>query len=223
MVPSKEFEALTQFYKGKITESALLNKAGRLAAEEHLILRNKKIPANTAMKMVKPRATERARLTKRIRLGPGSGGGPDPTLGDKEGIADAPLEKMLHRILKSVEQPRRPPLPPRPRPGPRPGPGPRPAPRPGPTPKPGPAPKPHSTPKTSRIPIPYDTPRTSRLGDKENDSPAVSKFKRAVRGVARGTEKVLEATGKGRELQKLKPRRGWESWEPQGGKNKKRV
>ena len=39
MVPAKEFDQLVQYYKGEITENALLNKAGRLAAESHVILR----------------------------------------------------------------------------------------------------------------------------------------------------------------------------------------
>ena len=56
MVPTREFERLTDNYKGQISESALLNKAGRLAAEQHLILKNPKIPDATAVKMLKPLA-----------------------------------------------------------------------------------------------------------------------------------------------------------------------
>ena len=56
MVPTREFERLTDYYKGQISESALLNKAGRLAAEQHLILKNPKIPDATAVKMPKPLA-----------------------------------------------------------------------------------------------------------------------------------------------------------------------
>ena len=33
MVPTKQFDQLVQYYKGEITDNALLNKAGRLAAE----------------------------------------------------------------------------------------------------------------------------------------------------------------------------------------------
>ena len=47
-----------------------MNKAGRLAAEQHLILKNPKIPGATAVKMLKPLAREQTRLAKRIRLGP---------------------------------------------------------------------------------------------------------------------------------------------------------
>ena len=37
MVLAEEFDRLSNYYQGKITESALLNKAGRLAAEQQLI------------------------------------------------------------------------------------------------------------------------------------------------------------------------------------------
>lgn len=70
MVPTREFERLTDYYKGQISESALLNKARRLAVEQHLIFKDPKIPDATAVKMVKPLARQQVRLIKRIRLGP---------------------------------------------------------------------------------------------------------------------------------------------------------
>ena len=69
MIPTQEFERLQDFYKGKITQSALLNKAARLATEKHLIIKNPKIPDATAVKLIKPLAREQGRLTKRIRTG----------------------------------------------------------------------------------------------------------------------------------------------------------
>ena len=39
MVLVEEFKQSQDYYKGQLTESALLNKAGRLATEEHLILK----------------------------------------------------------------------------------------------------------------------------------------------------------------------------------------
>ena len=56
MVPTQEFERLQDYYKGQISQSALLNKAGRLAAEKHLILSNPQIPDATAVRMTKPLA-----------------------------------------------------------------------------------------------------------------------------------------------------------------------
>ena len=44
MVKPEEFQQLIQYYKGQITDSALLNKAGRVAAKEHIIVNNPKLP-----------------------------------------------------------------------------------------------------------------------------------------------------------------------------------
>jgi len=103
MVPAKNFENLTQYFKGQISDSTLLNKAGRVAAKKHIILTSKKIPAATAVKMAKPLARQQCRLTKRIRLGPGgSTGGNEPIDLDNndEGMVEGPLENMLRKIIK---------------------------------------------------------------------------------------------------------------------------
>ena len=97
MVPTQEFERLQDYYKGQISQSALLNKAGRLAAEKHLILSNPKIPDATAVRMTKPLAREQARLTKRIRTGtriPAGTGMPS------EAMVDSPLENLLKKIIE---------------------------------------------------------------------------------------------------------------------------
>jgi len=52
-----------------MTESALLNKAGRLAADQHLILRDKSIPDSMAVNIIKPMTTEQGRLIKCVRTG----------------------------------------------------------------------------------------------------------------------------------------------------------
>ena len=62
MVPMDEVNRLSSYYQGQVTESALLNKAGRLAADQHLILRDKSIPNSMAVKLVKPMALEQGRL-----------------------------------------------------------------------------------------------------------------------------------------------------------------
>ena len=97
MVPIQEFERLQDYYKGQISQSALLNKAGRLAAEKHLILSNRKILDATAVRMTKPLAREQARLTKRIRTGtciPAGAGMPS------EAMVDSPLENLLKKIIE---------------------------------------------------------------------------------------------------------------------------
>jgi len=103
MVPVQEFNQLQDYYKGKLTENALLNKAGRLAAEEHLILNDPNIPASVAVKMVKPIAREEGRLVKRLRTGTS---GPIAYQGteEPEGMADAPVENLLKKILKGVNK-----------------------------------------------------------------------------------------------------------------------
>ena len=99
MVPVQEFKRLQDYYKGQMTENALLNKAGRLAAEEHLILKDKRIPDSMAVKMTKPLSSEQGRLAKRIRTGKT---GPMTFQGteEPEGMVDAPVERLLKEIIK---------------------------------------------------------------------------------------------------------------------------
>ena len=99
MVPVREFKRLQDYYKGQMTENALLNKAGRLAAEEHLILKDKRIPDSMAIKMTKPLSSEQGRLVKRIRTGKT---GPMTFQGteEPEGMVDAPIERLLKEIIK---------------------------------------------------------------------------------------------------------------------------
>ena len=97
MVPTQEFERLQDYYKGQISQSALLNKAGRLAAEKHLILSNPKIPDATAVRMTKPLAREQARLTKRIRTGTRIPAGAGMS---SEAMVDSPLENLLKKIIE---------------------------------------------------------------------------------------------------------------------------
>ena len=99
MVPVQEFKRLQNYYKGQMTENALLDKAGRLAAEEHLILNDKRIPDSMAVKMSKPLSSEQGRLVKRIRTGKT---GPLTFQGteEPEGMVDAPVERLLKEIIK---------------------------------------------------------------------------------------------------------------------------
>ena len=104
MVPVNEFKQLENYYKGQITESALLNKAGRLAAEQHLILKDKSIPDSIAVGMTKPMAVEQDRFVKRIRTGKR---GPPVYQGteEPEGMADGPTENLLKQIIKGLDRP----------------------------------------------------------------------------------------------------------------------
>lgn len=103
MVPVQEFNRLKDYYKGQMTENALLDKAGRLAAEEHLILKDKRIPDSMAIKISKPIASEQGRLVKRLRTGKT---GPLTYQGteEPEGMVDAPVETLLKQIVKGVKK-----------------------------------------------------------------------------------------------------------------------
>ena len=57
MVPGQEFKQLQEYYKGQMTENALLNKVGHLATEEHLILKDKWILDRMAVMITKPLST----------------------------------------------------------------------------------------------------------------------------------------------------------------------
>ena len=104
MIPVIELKQLENYYKGQITENALLNKAGRLAAEQHLILKDKSIPPSIAVNMTKPLASEQTKLVKRIRTGKG---GPTVYQGteESEGMADGPTENLLKQIIKGLDRP----------------------------------------------------------------------------------------------------------------------
>ena len=99
MVPSEELNQLSNYSQGKITESALLNKAGRLAAEQQLILEDKSIPDSLAVRMVKPMALQQGRLVKRVRTGTAQPAKYEGTE-EPEGMADAPIERLLKDIVE---------------------------------------------------------------------------------------------------------------------------
>ena len=71
MVPTSDYNNLVNYYKSRITESTLLNKAGRLAAERHRILADPTIPNATALAMTKPKAKELRRNPLGARVTPG--------------------------------------------------------------------------------------------------------------------------------------------------------
>ena len=106
MVPTSDYNNLVNYYKSRITESTLLNKAGRLAAERHKILADPTIPDSVALAMTKPKAKELSRLTKRIRTGGRTHG--TTVTRDKDEDDDAmlvsPLENKLDKILRATEK-----------------------------------------------------------------------------------------------------------------------
>ena len=201
MVPVQEFKQLQNYYKGQITESALLNKAGRLAAEQHLILKDKRIPDSLAVKMTKPMALEQARLVKRVRTG---SAGPTvyKSTEESEGMADGPIESMFRQIIKGVKKEPTSPVRIKQEP---------------------------ATPSTSgikkevpsKIPIPKKplskAPTTTQAPKPSRKSKGV--FRQSLEGALSGAVKSLSKGKKPKcktEVEKLQPASGWEDWDPRG-------
>ena len=109
MVPTSDYNNLVNYYKGRLTESTLLNKAGRLAAERHTILTDPKVPSSLALAMTKPKAKELRHLTKRIRTGGTARGttvtgGKDDDEDDDDAMLVSPLEHKLDKILRATKK-----------------------------------------------------------------------------------------------------------------------
>ena len=103
MIPSQEWQQLKDYYKGTITQNALLEKAGRLGAEEHVILADKSIPDSMAIAMAKPLVRERAKLTKRLHTASG------PAIEqDLDSLLNSPSEALVKKLLTPKQEPQTP-------------------------------------------------------------------------------------------------------------------
>ena len=107
MIPQKDLEQLIQYYKGELTENALLNKAATLAAKKHVLLANPELPPALVNAQTKPLSQELIKLTKRIRQFPGGVGvgapGAPPGEEEEEEAGDlvtGPVEQWLKRMIK---------------------------------------------------------------------------------------------------------------------------
>lgn len=115
MVPTSDYNNLVNYYKGAITENALLNKAGRLAAEKQLVLTNKKIPKDLTLAIARGKGRKLNKLTRRIRTGSKKSGGPLADEDDEDAMLYAPMENTLKKFLKQTKRPAIP-IPPHPPP-----------------------------------------------------------------------------------------------------------
>ena len=195
MIPHKDLEQLIQYYKGELTENALLNKAATLAAKKHVLLANPQLPPALVNAQTKPLSQELIKLTKRIRqfpggVGVGAPGGPPDEEGEEEAgdLVTGPVEQWLKRMIKG-----------------------------GPS-----APKPTITPAT-REGTREQRPSTSRGEERPSTSREDTRTRlQVIREQRKALEKKLAESGKGkgkgkgkgvsREVQRLKPLPGWEDW-----------
>ena len=204
MIPQKDFEQLIQYYKGEITENALLNKAATLAAKKHVLLADPQLPPALVNAQTKPLSQELTKLTKRIRqfpggVGVGAPGGPPGEEGEEEAgdLVTGPVEQWLKRMIKgSPSTPKRPITPA--------------------------TKKGKGAATTSKIPIlKKERPSTSRGDD-------LSRRLEAIREQRKTLEKKLAESRKGkgkapaREVERLKPLPGWEDW-ARGKKLRRRL
>ena len=205
MIPHKDLEQLIQYYKGELTENALLNKAATLAAKKHVLLANPQLPPALVNAQTKPLSQELIKLTKRIRqfpggVGVGAPGGPPGEEEEEAGdLVTGPVEQWLKRMIKGSPSTPKPPI--------------------TPTTKKG------KGAATTSI-LKKETPSTSR-GDIRSRLEAVRERRKtwekhlAESGVAKGKGKG-KGKGPAREVERLKPLPGWEDW-PRGKTLRRRL
>ena len=202
MIPHKDLEQLIQYYKGELTENALLNKAATLAAQKHVLVANPQLPPAVVNAQTKPMSQELTKLTKRIRQFPGGVGvgAPGAPPGEEEeeagDLVTGPVEQWLKRMIKGSPSTPKPPITPATKKG-------------------------KGAATTSKIPIvKKGSPSISR-GDTRSRLEAIREQRKTL-------EKKLAESRKGkgkgisREVQALKPLPGWEDWH-QGKKLRRRL
>ena len=117
MVPTSDYNNLVNYYKGRLTESALLNKAGRLAAERHVALNSPHLNKSVAVTMSKQGEREIHKLTKRLRTGGVSVSSRGVVNGndavdaddddDEDDLLKSPLESKLDKIIRNTRKKKR--------------------------------------------------------------------------------------------------------------------
>ena len=191
MIPHKDLEQLIQYYKGELTENALLNKAAALAAKKHVLLANPQLPPALVNVQTKPLSQELTKLTKRIcqfpgGVGVGAPGGPPGEEEEEAGdLVTGPVERWLKRMIKGSPSTPKPPITP-------------------------------VTPKgktTSKIPIKKGSPSTSRGDDISRRLEAIQERRKTLeKQIAKSAKGKGKGKAPAREVERLKPLPGWEDW-----------
>ena len=201
MIPHKDLEQLIQYYKGELTENALLNKAATLAAKKHVLLANPQLPPAVVNAQTKPLSQELTKLTKRICQFPGGVGvgAPGAPPGEEEeeagDLVTGPVEQWLKRMIKGSPPTPKPPITPATKKG------------------------KGAAATTSKIPK-KGSPSISR-GDSRSRLEAIREQRKALEKKLADSRKG-KGKGVSREVQALKPLPGWEDWH-QGKKLRRRL
>ena len=203
MIPHKDLEQLIQYYKGELTENALLNKAAKLAAKKHVLLSDPQLPPALVNAQTKPLSQELTKLTKRIRqfpggVGVGAPGGPPGEEEEEAGdLVTGPVEQWLKRMIKGSPSTPKPPITPVTKKG-------------------------KAAATTSKIPIvKKGSPSTSRGDDLSSRLEAIRERRKTLE------KQIAESSwgkrkGPAREVERLKPLPGWEDW-ARGKKLRRRL
>ena len=207
MIPHQDLEQLIQYYKGELTENALLNKAATLAAKKHVLLADPQLPPALVNAQTKPLSRELTKLTKRIRqfpggVGVGEPGGPPGEEEEEAGdLVTGPVEQWLKRMIKGSPSTPKPPITPATKKG-------------------------KGTATTSKIPIlKKEAPSTSRGDDLSRRLEAIRERRKTLeKQIAESAKGKGKGKGKGRarEVEQLKPLPGWEDWH-RGKKLRRRL
>ena len=95
MIKPDEFRTLVDYYKGKISESTLLDKAARVAAEAQILIDDPNTPAALKEPVVKEMLKEKNMLN--AMTAPGV---PQPPVDDDK--MDGLQERLLKELVKSI-------------------------------------------------------------------------------------------------------------------------
>ena len=205
MIPHKDLEQLIQYYKGELTENALLNKAATLAAKKHVLLANPQLPPAVVNAQTKLLSQELTKLTKRIRqfpggVGVGAAGAPPGEEEEEAGdLVTGPVEQWLKRMIKGSPSSPKPPITPATKKG------------------------KGAAATTGKI-VKKGSPSTSR-GDSRSRLEAIREQRKTLeKKLAESRKGKGKGKGKGvsREVQALKPLPGWEDWH-RGKKLRRRL
>lgn len=105
VIKPDEFRTLVDYYKGNITESSLLNRAARVAAEARLLIEDPTIDPALKEPRVKQLIRERGQLVKELRQGAlPSSTTPTPLSDDEDRNIDSLQERMLKGLAQSINR-----------------------------------------------------------------------------------------------------------------------